>query len=67
MSDKFLEIKNVSKIYRIGGLLGQTKIAAVDNVNLALERGKPQVLSIVGESGSGPTPRCNTCGATTSR
>lgn len=55
MSDKFLEIKNVSKIYRIGGLLGQSKIAAVDNVNLALERGKPQVLSIVGESGSGKT------------
>lgn len=55
MSEKFLEIRNVSKIYRIGGLIRATKIAAVDNVNLSLEKGKAQVLSLVGESGSGKT------------
>jgi peptide/nickel transport system ATP-binding protein len=55
MSEHFLEIQNVSKVYRIGGLIGATKIAAVDNVSLALEAGRPQILSIVGESGSGKT------------
>jgi peptide/nickel transport system ATP-binding protein len=55
MTQHFLEVRDVSKIYRIGGLIGATKIAAVDHVNLLLEGGKPQILSIVGESGSGKT------------
>lgn len=55
MTESFLEIKDVTKIFRSGGLLGSTKIAAVDHVNLAFEKGKPQILSIVGESGSGKT------------
>ena len=55
MSEKFLEIKDVTKIFRIGGLIGATKLAAVDQVNLSLEKGKPQILSLVGESGSGKT------------
>jgi peptide/nickel transport system ATP-binding protein len=55
MNGNFLEIKNVSKTYRIGGLIGAVKIAAVDRVNLSLAQGKPQVLSLVGESGSGKT------------
>lgn len=55
MTDKFLEIKNVSKIYRTGGLIGSVKFAAVDNINLSLDKGKPKILSIVGESGSGKT------------
>ena len=55
MSEKFLEIKDVTKIFRIGGLIGSTKLAAVDQVNLSLEMGKPQILSLVGESGSGKT------------
>lgn len=55
MNEQFLEIKNVSKIFRIGGLLGSRKLAAVDNVNITIEKGKPKILSIVGESGSGKT------------
>ena len=57
MSGKSLEIRNVSKIYRIGGLIGAVKIAAVDQVNLSLslESSQAQVLSLVGESGSGKT------------
>jgi peptide/nickel transport system ATP-binding protein len=55
MSKNFLEIKQVSKIFWLGGLIGARKLAAVDNVNLTLEQGKPQILSIVGESGSGKT------------
>ncbi len=55
MSGNFLEIRNVSKVYRIGGLIGATKISAVDRVSFSLAQGKPQVLSLVGESGSGKT------------
>lgn len=55
MSGNFLEIKNVSKIYRVGSIIGRAKISAVDDVSIALEEGKPQILSIVGESGSGKT------------
>jgi len=55
MTQHFLEVRDVSKIYRIGGIIGATKIAAVDHVNLILEGGKPQILSLVGESGSGKT------------
>ncbi|MCB0064411.1 MAG: ABC transporter ATP-binding protein [Caldilineaceae bacterium] len=55
MSDKFLEIQAVSKVYRTGGIIGGGKLTAVDQVTLSLDKGKPQILSIVGESGSGKT------------
>ncbi|MBV7328429.1 ABC transporter ATP-binding protein [Chloroflexi bacterium TSY] len=55
MSDKFLAIDDVSKTFRTGGIIGGSKIAAVDRVTLALDQGKPQILSLVGESGSGKT------------
>lgn len=55
MSEQFLEIKDVSKFYRVGGLLSTAKIAAVDQINLSLHKGRPNILSIVGESGSGKT------------
>lgn len=55
MSENFLEINAVSKVFRIGGIIGSRKLAAVDQVSLALSKAKPQILSIVGESGSGKT------------
>src|SRR5437016_9388201 len=55
MSDLLLEIKDVTKVFRIGGLLFGTEILAVDHVNLSLDKQKPSILSIVGESGSGKT------------
>lgn len=55
MSDKFLAIQAVTKVYRTGGLLNARKLMAVDHVTLALDKGKAQILSIVGESGSGKT------------
>ena len=51
----FLEVKNTSRIFKIGGLLLGTKLTAVDNVSLTIEKGKAKVLSLVGESGSGKT------------
>lgn len=50
MTEQFLEIKNVTKIF-VGGLIGSRKLAAVDNVNITIEKSNPKSLSIVGESG----------------
>jgi peptide/nickel transport system ATP-binding protein len=55
MTEQFLETKNVSKNFRIGGLIGARKLAAVDQVNITIPKGKPQILRSVGESGSGKT------------
>jgi ABC-type oligopeptide transport system ATPase subunit len=49
-----LEIRNVQRIYRRGGLFSGSHFAAVDGVSLTIGA-KPQVYSIVGESGSGKT------------
>ena len=58
MAEKLLEIKNVSKIFRIGGILMGKKLVAVDDVSLHIEAGKPVILSVVGESGCGKSTLC---------
>jgi peptide/nickel transport system ATP-binding protein len=55
MSDLLVEVKNLSKVFHAGGLIGGSKLAAVDNISFALEATPPCILSIVGESGSGKT------------
>ena len=55
MSDYLLELSHLTKEFRIGGLMWGTRIKAVDDVNLRLEKARPSILSIVGESGSGKT------------
>jgi len=50
-----LDLKNVSREFRIGGMILGTKISAVDNFNLHVERDTPWIISIVGESGCGKT------------
>ena len=55
MSENLLELRNVSKVFRIGGLVFGTRLVAVDNVSLSLPAAEPSILSIVGESGSGKT------------
>jgi peptide/nickel transport system ATP-binding protein len=55
MSDLLLEVKDVTKSFRIGGLIFGTELQAVDHVNISLDKRKPSILSIVGESGSGKT------------
>ncbi|MDD3411820.1 MAG: ATP-binding cassette domain-containing protein, partial [Eubacteriales bacterium] len=57
-AEKLLEIKNVSKVFRIGGMLMGKKLVAVDDVSLEIESGKPVILSIVGESGCGKSTLC---------
>jgi len=58
MDQKLLEVKNVSKVFRIGGMLSGKKLVAVDNVSLDIDDGKPVILSVVGESGCGKTTLC---------
>ena len=58
MAEKLLDIKNVSKIFRIGSMLSKKKLVAVDDISLDIDSGKPVILSIVGESGCGKTTLC---------
>lgn len=52
---KLLELRDVSKIYKAGGLFSGTKVNAVTNVCLEIPGEDGKILSIVGESGSGKT------------
>jgi len=54
-SEKVMELKGLTRAFRIGGLLTGTRLLAVDDVSLTLKAGEPAILSIVGESGSGKT------------
>lgn len=58
MSEKLLEIKKVSKLFQIGGMLSKKKLIAVDDVSIEIDAGKPVILSIVGESGCGKSTLC---------
>ena len=58
MAEKLLEIKNVSKIFRIGGMLMGKKLVAVDDVSLDIDSDRPVILAIVGESGCGKSTLC---------
>ena len=58
MSEKLLEVNNVSKVFRIGGMLMGKKLVAVDEVSFSIESDKPVILSIVGESGCGKSTLC---------
>lgn len=58
MAEKLLEVKNVSKIFRIGGMLSKKKMTAVDEVSISIDSDKPIILSVVGESGCGKTTLC---------
>ncbi len=58
MSEKLLEIKNISKSFHIGGMLSKKKLVAVDDINIDIDGTKPVILSIVGESGCGKSTLC---------
>ena len=55
MKTTLLKTRNLSKVYRLGGIFNRTRINALDDVNLSVESDKPSIISIVGESGSGKT------------
>ena len=50
-----IELKDLTREFRMGGMFFGTKITAVDHVSLKIDSDKPWIMSIVGESGSGKT------------
>jgi peptide/nickel transport system ATP-binding protein len=52
-SNVLLDVRNVTKIFKIGGIYFGEKLTAVDNISLKFMDDKKIILSVVGESGSG--------------
>jgi peptide/nickel transport system ATP-binding protein len=50
-----LSVDHVTRTFAMGGLLGRTQFAAVDDVSFSLESARPEIFAIIGESGSGKT------------
>ncbi len=50
-----LIINELTKTFKIGGMIFGSNIVAVDKVNISIKSEKPWIMSIVGESGSGKT------------
>ncbi len=50
-----LEIRGLTREFRIGGFLSRKKMRAVDDVSFTLPAGRATILSVVGESGCGKT------------
>ena len=48
-----LSIQDLTKSFKIGGMIFGSHIVAVDHVNLEIRSDKPWIMAIVGESGSG--------------
>lgn len=55
MSGELLEVRDVGKVYAMGGLLGRNLTHAVAGVSFTLEAGRPEIFTVIGESGSGKT------------
>jgi peptide/nickel transport system ATP-binding protein len=55
MNNVQLSVKRAVKEYRLGGVIAGTTFKAVNEVNFNIYSDKPEVFSIIGESGSGKT------------
>ena len=58
MDKPLLELRNVTKVFKVGGGLGlisRKTIKAVESVSFTMPSGKPLITALVGESGSGKT------------
>ena len=55
MENNILEIKDLDRVFRIGGMIFGNKIKAVDGVSIKMPSDKAWIMSGVGESGSGKT------------
>jgi len=52
---KLLDVQHVTAAFHIGGLIGGSRLVAVNDVSLSLESGHPEIYTLAGESGSGKT------------
>jgi len=50
-----LEVKNLTKVFFVGGLFGKNQLMAVDNISFSLSQDRPSIITLAGESGSGKT------------
>ena len=50
-----LSLEELTRVFHIRRGLASTRFVAVDNVSLALEAARPEILAVAGESGSGKT------------
>lgn len=50
-----LTVDHVTKTFPLGGLFARKRMVAVDDVSFEIERGTPEIFTIIGESGSGKT------------
>jgi peptide/nickel transport system ATP-binding protein len=50
-----LSVEHLTRTFAMGGLLGRTRFAAIDDVSFSLEAARPEIFAIIGESGSGKT------------
>ena len=55
MAENLLEIRGLTREFRIGGFLSRKKMRAVDDVSFSIPAGRASILSVVGESGCGKT------------
>jgi len=55
----FLEAKHLTKVFTTGTFLHRSKLVAVDDVSFSIPEGKPLILTLAGESGSGKTTTAN--------
>ena len=53
MSEALLELRGVGKTYGRRGLFASRRVKAVEDVSFTIETGRPVILAIIGESGSG--------------
>lgn len=55
MSDVLLDVLGISKTFVRGGLMSGRRIAAVSDVSFRLDAHRPEILAVIGETGSGKT------------
>jgi len=53
--NKLLDVRHITRVFHIGGLITGTKLIAVNDVSFSLEKDKPEIFTVAGESGSGKT------------
>jgi len=53
--EKLLSVKDITKVFSIGGLLTGTRLTAVNEVYFEMGSANPEIFTLAGESGSGKT------------
>jgi peptide/nickel transport system ATP-binding protein len=54
-TEKLLDVQHVTVEFHIGGLLGGSRLVAVNDVSFSLDGDRPEIFTLAGESGSGKT------------